>query len=158
MGKNGKKWEDLAFFIGSSQVKVDNSGRFRIPSEFLNKLKQRYGDRIFLTSIDGLSARLYPMEVWYRILEKFQSKPSFHKVIQKILNYVNYYGKEASIDGKGRILIHPLLREKVNLKEDIILIGSGNYITLWNRATFEEEILSSPLTDAELEKISELGI
>ncbi len=158
MGKNGNKWENLAFFIGSAHAKVDDAGRLRIPSEFLNKLLDKYGNKLFLTSIDGSSARLYPMDVWYNILQKLQTASSFNSTITKFLNFVNYYGKELSIDSKGRVLIHPLLREKVKLKDEIIIIGNGNYLTLWNKEIFETQLLSSPLTEEELDKLSQLGV
>src|SRR5436309_2370955 len=48
---------------GSSNAKVDEKGRLKIPSLFKGYLEESYGREFFLTSYNAEVARLYPMPV-----------------------------------------------------------------------------------------------
>ncbi len=54
---------------GNIPAKVDEKGRLKIPAAFLEELKE-HGDRFYVTSEDGVRARIYPMKAWGEIEEK----------------------------------------------------------------------------------------
>src|SRR5271168_1660334 len=54
---------------GNCPAKVDEKGRLKIPSVFLDELKE-YGNQFYITSTTGETARIYPMKVWSEIEDK----------------------------------------------------------------------------------------
>src|SRR5436309_2807527 len=54
-------------FRGSAPAKIDDKGRLKIPTDFRRYLEERYGLDLFVTSVQGDSALLYPLPVWEEI-------------------------------------------------------------------------------------------
>ena len=61
------------------------------------------------------------------------------------------------MDPQGRILLHPLLRDKAELSGEVAVLGQQNYLEVWNRASFEEALKRDPLTDDDLRELAEFG-
>ena len=57
----------------------------------------------------------------------------------------------------GRILIHPLLREKATINGEVAVLGQQNHLEIWNRSVFEETLSRNPLTDEDLSELAALG-
>ena len=47
-----------------AQARVDEKGRLKLPSEFLEYLKKLGVDKVFITTLDRELARIYPISVW----------------------------------------------------------------------------------------------
>jgi MraZ protein len=66
---------------------------------------------------------------------------------------------EAPIDGQGRVLVPPHLREHGGLERDVIIAGVGSRIEIWDKARFEEEIKQSRDRAREISSLAaELGL
>jgi DNA-binding transcriptional regulator/RsmH inhibitor MraZ len=52
---------------GSTTVNMDRGGRVRIASEFLKIFEEKYGNEVFITSIDGKNVLIYPLVEWEKI-------------------------------------------------------------------------------------------
>jgi MraZ protein len=143
---------------GNALAKIDDKGRLKLPAGYRAAIEPKYGSEFFVTSLRGDSVRIYPMEVWARIEEKLSRSSSLNPSVMRFKKAVNYYGQCASMDPQGRILIHPLLREKAGVRGDVAVLGQHDYLEVWERSAFEERLGADPLTDADLENLSELGI
>jgi len=78
--------------------------------------------------------------------------------VMRFKNAVNYFGQTATIDGQGRLLVHPLLRERAAVRGEVVVLGQQDFLEVWSRATFESRLSDDPLTDSDLSVLSELGI
>ena len=78
--------------------------------------------------------------------------------VMRFKDAVNYYGQCATMDGQGRILIHPLLREKTGVVGEVAVLGQQDHLGVWNRSAFEKQLGSNPLTDEDLAVLADLGI
>jgi MraZ protein len=143
---------------GNALAKVDEKGRLKLPAAFRAVLEPNYGREFFVTSLRGESARLYPMEVWQRIEERLSRNSPLNPSVMRFRSAVNYFGQVASMDGQGRVLIHPLLRAQAELRGEVAVLGQHDYLEVWNRASFEQRLASDPLTDADLAALSDLGV
>jgi len=143
---------------GSSLAKLDEKGRLKLPAAFRGVLEPKLGSDFFVTSLRGESVRLYPMDVWIRIEERIAHASSLNPSVMRFRNAVNYFGQSTPMDAQGRILIHPLLRERANVRGEVVVLGQQDFLEVWNRSAFEERLQSDPLTDADLGALSDLGI
>ena len=78
---------------GNCPATVDGKGRLKIPAAFKAYLDENYGADYYVTSLDGLSVRIYPFPVWREIEEKLKAQPSMNKSVKKFLDRTNYYGQ-----------------------------------------------------------------
>ena len=143
---------------GNALAKVDDKGRLKLPAIFRSAIEPKYGDGFFVTSLRGESVRIYPMQVWLRIEERLSRASSLNPSVMRFKNAVNYFGQTASIDGQGRLLVHPLLRERAAVRGEVVVLGQQDFLEVWSRATFESRLSDDPLTDSDLSALSELGI
>lgn len=143
---------------GSSLAKLDEKGRLKLPAAFRALLEPKFGTDFFVTSLRGESVRVYPMEVWVRVEERVARASSLNPSVMRFKNAVNYFGQASPMDAQGRILIHPLLRERADVRGEVVVLGQQDFLEIWNRNAFEERLQADPLTDIDLGALADLGI
>ena len=143
---------------GSSLAKLDEKGRLKLPAAFRAVLEPNFGSDFYVTSLRGDSVRIYPMDVWLRVEERMARASSLNPSVMRFKNAVNYFGQSSPMDAQGRILIHPLLRERADVRGEVVVLGQQDFLEVWNRAAFEERLQADPLTDADLGALADLGI
>ena len=143
---------------GNSPARIDEKGRLKIPVVFRADIEDSWGSDFYITSMTGESAWIYPLNVWQEIEERLAKLPSLHPTKKKFLDRTNYYGQLTSMDKQGRVLIPPLLREAAGVVGEVAVLGCLNYLDVWNNETFKKGLEDQPLTDEDLQVLSELGV
>ena len=77
---------------------------------------------------------------------------------RKFLDRTNYYGQQATIDGQGRLLIHPLLSKSAEVIGDVAVMGYLTYLEVWELDKFKARMLADPYTEEDEAAIARLGI
>ena len=142
---------------GNYPATVDEKGRVKIPADFLEELRKS-GKRFYVTSSTGDRARIYPMKVWEEIEKKLAKLSSHNQAKQKFLTRTNYYGQVVEVDGQGRILIPPVLRESAQMKGEVDIQGQLTYLEVWNHAQFLEQMNRNPMTADDEQALDVLGV
>src|SRR5688572_29616865 len=101
---------------GNYPARIDEKGRLKIPAPFKEELEETHGTKFYITSADGQSARIYPLDEWMKLEEKLKAASTFNQTRRKFLNRTNYYGQQVDMDAQGRVLIPPVLRESAEMK------------------------------------------
>ena len=143
---------------GNALAKLDPKGRLKLPASYRKFIEPNFGKHFFVTSLRGDSARLYPIDVYARMEEELARTGKFGSRIHKLATRLNYYGQPASMDGQGRVLIHPLLRKAAGLKDEVTVLGMQNYLEVWDLSSFEARMQDDPLTNEDLDALADLGI
>lgn len=136
---------------------MDDKGRLKIPAVFLEGLRQ-YGSRFYITSMSGETARIYPMQVWLAIEEKLAKVSSQNRAKRKFLMRSSYYGQVVEMDGQGRVLIPPVLRESAQVKGDVDVFGSLDYLEVTNHTRLLDDMKNDPFTEDDFKALEDLGI
>jgi len=142
---------------GNYLATVDEKGRVKIPADFLAELR-KMGKKFYVTSASGDHARIYPMKAWEEIEKKLAKVSSHNRAKQKFLARANYYGQVVEVDGQGRILIPPTLRESAQMKGEVDVQGQLTYLEVWNHAQFLEQLNRNPITAEDEKELDLLGI
>ena len=156
--ENGTKRDKMGnLLLGSYTVRVDKSGRIKIPEKFRIALEKEYGKELFITSLTDESVQVYPLPVW-GALSGVSEEAALHLQprVRKFMLRVNRKGNQIRIDSKGRILISQTLREKAKLEDEIEVIGLSNHLEIWNKHKLDGTLEKKPLTNEDFEKIAEL--
>ena len=106
----------------------------------------------------GESVNIFPLSEWEKIEQKLALLPSNEAARRIYLTRMNFYGQESEIDNQGRILIHPLLREKTATYGDVAVIGSLTFLDVWNRERMEQFLVQNPFSAEHEAMLARLGI
>jgi len=145
---------------GSYTARMDDKGRLKIPADFKRHLDQKYGSPdLYVTSLSGEYARIYPLKEWEEIENRLALLPSMDPAKRKFLDRTNYYGQLQQLDAQGRLLVHPLLRGAAELLGDVTVLGYLTYLEVWSAERFRRVRLEEqPYADEDAEAIARLGI
>ena len=142
---------------GNCPAKVDEKGRLKIPSVFLDALKE-YGNQFYITCPTGESARIYPIKVWEGIEEKLGKASSQNRAKRKFLMRTSYYGQTVEMDGQGRVLVPAVLREAAQMKGEVDVFGHLDHLEVMNHTRVLDDLKNSPYTEEDYKALDDLGI
>ena len=145
-------------FRGSAPAKIDSKGRLKVPTEFRRLLTESYGPEVFVTSVTGESAKLYPLAVWEEVERKLAAVPSADRAKQRFLERVNYFGQQLRLDAQGRVVIPQILREHAEVVGDVVVSGRIDQLEIWNRERFDQKLSAEPMTEEDFRTLAEYGI
>jgi len=144
-------------FRGNHPTRVDEKGRLKVPAEYKRVIDEKYAQRFYITSVDGVSAQIYPFEEWERIEQKLASLSTFNPTKKKFLTRTNYYGQVVEMDGQGRLLVPQTLREAAQIRGDVAVLGNLTWLEVRNMEALDKEI-KEPFTDEDTKTLDDLGI
>ncbi len=145
-------------FLGSFPAKIDEKFRLKIPAKFRHDLSETVkNNTYFVTSDDGKKAQIYPIDVWNEFAQKLQQPPRMDPAKLKYQKFTSFYGMQTDMDSQGRILLPQVLREDAQLAGDVTVIARNDYLEVWNTESIRKTLKEEPLTDADRERLAELG-
>ena len=145
-------------FRGSASAKIDEKGRLKIPTDLRRTFQDQYGEEVFLTSVQGTSVFVYPLPVWEEIEARLAALPSTDRAKQRFLERVSYFGQQGRLDGQGRVVIPPILRESADMQGDVVVSARLDHLEVWNRDRLESKFSDEPFSEEDFSYLSEKGI
>ena len=119
--------------MGEYNHTIDAKGRIIVPSKFRNIL----GDNFVVTKgLDGC-LWVFPADEWELFYEKLRSLPVTKRDTRQFVRSFMANADNPEIDKQGRVLIPQNLRKEANLEKDVVLIGTGPRIEIWNKEAWE---------------------
>lgn len=131
-------------FYGSHAINMDAKGRVAIPARIRELLQQCCQGCVVLTAhTENRCLHLFPKNYWQEILPSIEDLPSFNKVSRRAKLLLIGHASELEMDGNGRILVPPTLRDYGTLQKKLLLVGQGKGLELWSEEKFSEYIDAS---------------
>jgi MraZ protein len=123
------------FFRGITALSLDAKGRMAMPSRYRDQLMEQAGGRLVVTiHTDDRCLWVYTQPEWEQIEARIAGLPAFHPTVTKLRRLLVGYASDVEMDGAGRILLPPTLREHAGLERKVMLLGQGNKFELWDEA------------------------
>ncbi|WNO09609.1 division/cell wall cluster transcriptional repressor MraZ [Teredinibacter sp. KSP-S5-2] len=120
-------------YQGSHSINMDAKGRMAIPAKYRDDLAADCAGRIVMTAhTQDRCVLLYPEPEWQNILPKIEALPTFNKAALRAQRMLIGYACALELDGNGRILVPPTLREYAGLEKKLMLVGLGKKFELWS--------------------------
>lgn len=145
-------------FRGSAPAKIDEKGRLKMPTQFRRHLEERYGRDLFITSVVGDSALVYPLPVWEEHETRLASLPSVDRIKRRYLERVSYFGQQLKLDAQGRVVIPQLLREHADIYGEVVITARLDHLEVWNQKRLLAKFEEQPFTDEDFSYLSERNI
>lgn len=124
-------------FKGSFQFTIDAKGRVSIPSRFREILTERYEEKLVVTNDLDNCLVAFPFEEWSLIEQKIRDLPSSAPDVKAFMRFIYSRATECELDRQGRVLIPPPLREYAQLKRDVVIVGMGHKMEIWDPSLWE---------------------
>ena len=118
-------------FRGNFEHNLNGQGRVSLPARFRQVLEERYSNRMVLV---GLPDRIvaYPEEAYRRKEEEDMALPDDDPRVLEYLAVQHHNVWEVEVDGQGRILLPPRLREGQGLKREVVFIGMMDRVLIFS--------------------------
>ncbi|MDF1646108.1 MAG: division/cell wall cluster transcriptional repressor MraZ [Legionellaceae bacterium] len=121
-------------FRGINAINLDSKGRFAIPARYREGLGE---DVVVTIDTEEACLLLYPVTEWQTIESGLQRLPSFNVAARRIQRLLIGHATDVTLDGNGRVLLPPLLRDYAALEKRMVLIGQGNKFEIWDEVTWQ---------------------
>jgi MraZ protein len=122
---------------GFFPTRVDDKGRLKLPSVIAEYIGELGDQKVFVTTVDGSSARIYPISAWRRNEILLEEDGEDTELKEDVAFVAYHFGADSDVDAQGRVLIPTELRrmlrmegEQVHLrcfKQRIDVIGDDVY-------------------------------
>lgn len=141
--------------IGEYEHSLDAKGRLIMPSKLRESIDEKF---IVTKGLDGCLFGFSKQE-WTNFEEKLKTLPLTNKNARDFVRFFLSGATECEIDKQGRFLIVANLRQYASMEKDVVIIGVGTRIEIWNKQKWEEYNSEENISaDAIAENMTLLGI
>lgn len=123
-------------FLGRFDHTIDPKGRISIPAKFRDLL---LGDPRLVLAPDYIRGQpcvvVHPQAQFAKLLERLDASDPFDEPAQNFEVGHLWDSQEVEIDGAGRILVPPGLRQHAGLVKDVVVLGAHVKFRLMDRET-----------------------
>ena len=133
----------MAFFTGEHECKLDAKGRLVLPSRLKSVLPEASKSSIIIRKGFEPKFIIYSLHEFQNIYTRINSLNEFSSEQRKLKRNLFSSISQVDLDSIGRFLIPKNMINYTNLKKDVILIGMGNIIEVWNPGLYNKNLISS---------------
>lgn len=127
-------------FRGIAQLNLDSKGRLAVPARHRDSLLERCGGHLVVTADADHCLLVYPLPDWEIIQQKLEALSNLDPRVRDLQRRLIGFAIDVDMDGAGRILISPALRQFAQLEKSVVLVGQGRKFELWNKDKWEQLI------------------
>ncbi len=127
-------------FRGATSLNLDAKNRLAVPTKHREALQLECAGNLVLTAHPHRCLLLYPQAAWEPIQTKMMALSSFDKQSSALQRLLVGFAEDIVLDGAGRILISPVLREFAGLDKAVMLVGQGSHFELWDMAAWRQQL------------------
>ena len=137
----------MSELLGEFSRKLDAKGRLSLPADFRKELS----DNLRMTlSLDGTCLYIFETEDFNKWVDSlFEARGSFNVGDSNMVRLklkLNSRASKCEVDNAGRINISPSLRETVGFDKDVVIVGNGDHIEIWDEERWNQFLLDTDLT------------
>ncbi len=142
----------MTFFTSEYEVKLDAKGRLVLPARIKAQLPDADSQELIIRK--GLEQHLiiYPMVEFNKVFSKISGLNEFSPENRSLQRSFMAGIVTVEMDNNGRILIPKNMLNYAQLDKDLVLVGVGNRVEVWNPKLYEQHLIQDP---SELSKLAE---
>ncbi len=120
-------------FLGRFAHNLDAKGRLAVPARFRASLEEGL---VLTRGLDRCVAA-YPMTAWEELAGKVAALPMTDPAARQFRRMVFAEAANLALDGQGRIVVPPELREYAGIDREAVIIGVHTSFEIWSPSAWE---------------------
>jgi MraZ protein len=143
-------------FSGASLLSMDAKGRLAIPTRH----REALSGTIVITADPSGCLLLFPVPAWQPFEARVTALPNLNPRIKALQRMWLGYRTDTEVDGAGRILLSPELRDYAKLDRKVQMIGQGDRFEMWSEQGWQDviELAKSTMREAPPAELSGLSV
>jgi MraZ protein len=137
-------------FLGSTPLSLDAKGRLTVPTKHRDDLFLAGEKQVVLTASPYNYLILYTMPHWEKVQSQLAPLSNTNPAIAIVKRMVLGHAEKLELDGSGRLLVSPILRDHARLEKDVVMAGVGSNLEIWNAADWKAQQEAAKLIDLSL--------
>lgn len=131
----------MAQLTGEYEGKLDAKGRIVLPARLKGCLSEANGNTLMLSQGIEPCLVVYPVLEWNKVYSKVAGMNEFTPEFRHLQR--NFFSRvvEVELDGNGRFLIPKKQLVYAGLEKDVVFVGLGNRIEMWNPEQYEKFLI-----------------
>ena len=125
-------------FRGVKNLNLDAKGRFAMPPKYREYLSASCAGEIVITIEKSGCLMIFALPEWELREQKLLDAPSLDPQVQSLQRLYVGYATETTFDSQGRVLIPPALRKFAGLDKQVVLVGQGSKLELWDEQRWND--------------------
>jgi len=109
-----------------------------MPTRYREQISELAQGKLVVTVDRDQCLLIYPLPEWEQIERKLMSLPSLNATARRLQRLMVGHATDLPLDGHGRVLLPPELRDFAKLGRHGMLIGQGNRFELWDEVRWNE--------------------
>jgi MraZ protein len=141
----------MTFFTSEFESKLDAKGRLVLPARIKAQLPEGDNELVVRRGFEQCIV-IYPMVEFKKVFSKISALSEFNEEYRKLQR--NFLAGTAIVemDSIGRFMIPKNMLAYAQLDKEVILVGTGNKIEVWNPSIYEKHSIQD---QGELSKLAE---
>ena len=131
----------MSFFTSEYECKLDAKGRMVLPSKIKSNLPESSVNELVVRRGFEPCLVLYPLLEYKKIYQKIAGLNEFNEEFRKLQRNFFRGNTEVELDNAGRFLIPKSMLKYAQLEKDVIVVGMGNRIEVWNPELYEAYLI-----------------
>lgn len=124
----GARKEGVAMFLGTYEPKLDAKGRLILPAKFRDEL----AGGLVITRGQERCLYVFSSAEFERMYVELRRAPLSSKEARDYVRVMLSGASDDIPDKQGRVVIPQTLRSYASLERDIVVIGAGSRVEIWN--------------------------
>ena len=129
----------MSLLVGVEYCKTDAQGRFKMPAAIKKQLDIASDNRFFIRkSIYNDCLEIFTYANFQQEVSFLNGNLNLYDPDSKKLYRRFIEGNMLEMDSFDRLLIPDAMRTAAHLTKDIVIIGSGNFLEIWDSQTYKK--------------------
>ncbi len=131
-------------FLGQYEHTIDDKGRLTIPARYRDLLIEG----AFITEGFDQNLMVLTSSVFMTVSDRVNRMSMTDPTVRDLKRMMFGRATQAEIDKVGRMLIPSFLRDRAELKTNIVVVGMGDYFELWSAENWQVQNQPIPTSEA----------
>jgi MraZ protein len=133
----------MTFFTSEYECKLDAKGRLVLPARIKNGLPETSGNELVVGLGFEKCLIVYPILEFKKIYAKVAGLSEFNPAYRKLQRNFFRGNMVVELDNSGRFLIPKQMLNYAQLEKEVIVVGMGNKVELWNPELYKEQLYNN---------------
>lgn len=115
-------------FLGEFAHTLDEKSRLTLPAKF----RTRLADGVVMTTGTDKCLQVYPLDEFRVLFERVSALPVMGQESATLRRMLYSNAHDAVPDKQNRVVIPQALREYAEITNEVVVVGVGKFIEIWN--------------------------